>query len=168
MSDVEHKNLAVEALRKLLQGEVTSRTRTNVVKSRQFSERIEEAMARYHNRVIDALQVIEELIRLARDLREEPEDGLTAEEASFYDALADNQSAIELMGNEDLRLIASELVRTVRDNAGFDWWKFDNRRKRIRVAVKRILKKYGYPPDLQDAAIKTVVEQAEALAAQVR
>jgi len=168
MAGTEHKNLAVEALRKLLQGEVKSRTRTNVVKNRQFSERIEEAMAKYHNRVIDALQVIEELIRLARDLRDEPEDGLTAEEAAFYDALADNQSAVELMGNEELRLIASELVKTVRDNAGFDWWKFDDRRKRIRVAVKRILKKFGYPPDLQDAAIKTVVQQAEALASALK
>jgi type I restriction enzyme, R subunit len=108
------------------------------------------------------------LIKVAKDLRNEPEDGLTKEEAAFYDALADNQSAVELMGNEDLRLIASELVRTVRENAGFDWWKFDDRRKRIRVAVKRILKKYGYPPDLQDAAIKTVVQQAEALAAEMR
>lgn len=168
MAGMEHKNLAVEALRKLLQGEVKSRTRTNVVKNRQFSERIEEAMAKYHNRVIDALQVIEELIKVAKDLRNEPEDGLTKEEAAFYDALADNQSAVELMGNEDLRLIASELVKTVRENAGFDWWKFDDRRKRIRVAVKRILKKYGYPPDLQDAAIKTVVQQAEALAAEMR
>jgi type I restriction enzyme R subunit len=106
-------------------------------------------------------------IRLARDLREEPEDGLTAEEAAFYDALADNQSAVELLGNEELRLIASEPVKTVRENTGFDWWKFDDRRKRLRVAVKRILKKFGYPPDLQDAAIKTVVQQAEALAAQI-
>lgn len=168
MAGMEHKNLAVEALRKLLKGEVKSRTRTNVVKNRQFSERIEDAMAKYHNRVIDALQVIEELIRVARDLRDEPEDGLTKEEAAFYDALADNESALQLMGNEDLRLIASELVKTVRENAGFDWWKFDDRRKRIRVAVKRILKKYGYPPDLQDAAIKTVVQQAEALAAEGR
>ncbi|MCU0781777.1 MAG: DUF3387 domain-containing protein, partial [Akkermansiaceae bacterium] len=168
MSGMKHKNLAVEALRKLLEGEVKSRTRTNVVRNRQFSERIEEAMAKYHNRVIDALQVIQELIQLARDLREEPEDGLTKEEAAFYDALADNQSAVELMGNEELRLIASELVKTVREKAGFDWWKFDDRRKRIRVAVKHILRKYGYPPDLEDAAIRTVVQQAEALAAEIR
>lgn len=167
MAGMEQKNLAIEALRKLLQGEIKTRTRTNVVKNRDFSERIEKAMARYHNRVIDALQVIEELIRLAHDLRDEPEDGLTAEEAAFYDALADNQSAVELMGNDELRLIASELVKTVRENAGFDWWKFDDRRKRIHVAVKRILKKYGYPPDLHDVAIKTVVQQAEALAAQM-
>jgi type I restriction enzyme R subunit len=168
MAGLEHKNLAVEALRKLLEGEVKSRTRTNVVKGRRFSERIEEAMAKYHNRVIDALQVIEELIKVARELRNEPEDGLTKEEVAFYDALADNESAVKLMGNEELRLIASELVKTVRENVGFDWWKFDDRRKRIRVAVKRILKKYGYPPDLQDAAIKTVVQQAEALATQIK
>jgi type I restriction enzyme R subunit len=168
MAGLEHKNLAVEALRKLLEGEVKSRTRTNVVKGRRFSERIEEAMVKYHNRVIDALQVIEELIKVARDLRDEPEDGLTREEVAFYDALADNGSAVELMGNEELRVIASELVNTVRDNVGFDWWKFDARRKKIRVAVRRILRKYGYPPDLQDAAIRTVVQQAEALAAQIR
>lgn len=165
MSGMKHKNLAVEALRKLLQGEVKSRTRTNVVKNRQFSKRIEEAMAKYHNRVIDALQVIEELIRVAQDLRDEPEDGLTAEEVAFYDALADNQSAVDLMGNQELRVIASELVKTVRENAGFDWWKFEDRRMKIRIAVKRILRKYGYPPDLQDAAIKTVLQQSEAMLA---
>jgi type I restriction enzyme R subunit len=147
---------------------VKSRTRTNVVKGRRFSERIEDAMARYHNRVIDALQVIEELIKVARELRDEPEDGLTREEVAFYDALADNESAVKLMGNEELRVIASELVKTVRNNVGFDWWKFDDRRKRIRVAVRRILRAFGYPPDLQDAAIKTVVQQAEALATEIR
>jgi type I restriction enzyme R subunit len=167
MAGLEHKNLEVEALRKLLEGEVTSRTRTNVVKGRRFSERIEDAMAKYHNRVIDALQVIEELIKVARDLRDEPEDGLSKEEAAFYDALADNESAVALMGNEELRFIASELVKTVRESAGFDWWKFQDRRMKIRVAVKRILKHYGYPPDLQDAAIKIVVQQAEALATKI-
>jgi len=163
MAGMKQKNLAVEALRKLLQGEVSSRTRTNVVKNRQFSERIADAMAKYHNRVIDALQVIEELIRVARDLRDEPEDGMTPEEVAFYDALADNKSAVDLLGNQELRVIASDLVKTVRENAGFDWWKFEDRRSRIRVAVKRILRKYGYPPDLQDDAIKTVLQQSEAL-----
>ena len=167
MAGMEHKNLAVEALRKLLAGETKSRTRTNVVKNRQFSERIEEAMARYHNRVIDALQVIEELIQIGRDLREEPDDGLTREEVAFYDALAENGSAVELMGNAELRLIASELVKAVRDNAGMDWWHFDQRRKKVRTTIRRILRKYGYPPDLEDAAIRTVVQQAEALAAEV-
>lgn len=149
-------------------GETKSRTRTNVVKNRQFSERIEDAMARYHNRVIDALQVIEELIKIGRDLREEPDDGLTPEEVAFYDALAENGSAVELMGNADLRLIASELVKAVRENAGIDWWHFDQRRKKVRITIRRILRKYGYPPDLEDAAIRTVVLQAEALAAEVK
>ena len=168
MAGMEHKNLAVEALRRLLAGETKSRTRTNVVKNRQFSERIEEAMARYHNRVIDALQVIEELIKIGRDLRQEPDDGLTKEEVAFYDALAENGSATELMGNAELRFIASELVKAVRENAGMDWWRFDQRRKKVRTTIRRILRKYGYPPDLQDAAIRTVVLQAEALAAEVK
>ena len=167
MAGMEHKNLAVEALRKLLAGETKSRTRTNVVKNRQFSDRIEEAMTRYHNRVIDALQVIEELIKIGRDLREEPDDGLTPEEVAFYDALAENGSATELMGNKELRLIASELVKAVRENSGMDWWHFDQRRKKVRTTIRRILRKYGYPPDLEDAAIRTVVLQAEALAAEV-
>jgi type I restriction enzyme R subunit len=168
MAGLEHKNLAVEALRKLLAGETKSRTRTNVVKNRQFSERIEDAMARYHNRVIDALQVIEELIKIGQDLRDEPESGLTKEEEAFYDALAENGSAIELMGNAELRLIASELVKAVRENSGMDWWHFDQRRKKVRTTIRRILRKYGYPPDLEDAAIRTVVLQAEALAAELK
>jgi len=167
MAGMEHKNLAVEALRKLLAGETKSRTRTNVVKNRLFSERIEDAMARYHNRVIDALQVIQEMLDSARDLREEPDDGLTKEEEAFYDALAENGSATQLMGNEELRLIASELVKAVRANAGMDWWRFDQRRKKVRTTIRRILRKYGYPPDLADAAIRTVVLQAEALATEL-
>ena len=168
MAGMEHKNLAVEALRKLLAGETKSRTRTNVVKNRQFSERIEAAMAKYHNRVIDALQVIEELIKIGRDLREEPDDGLTPEEIAFYDALAENGSATELMGNAELRLIASELVTAVRDNSGMDWWHFDQRRKKVRTTIRRILRKYGYPPDLEDSAVRTVVLQAEALAMEIK
>ena len=167
MAGMEHKNLAVEALRKLLAGETKSRTRTNVVKNRLFSERIEDAMARYHNRVIDALQVIQEMLDIARDLREEPDDGLTKEEEAFYDALAENGSATQLMGNEELRLIASELVKAVRANAGMDWWRFDQRRKKVRTTIRRILRQYGYPPDLADAAIRTVVLQAEALATEL-
>jgi type I restriction enzyme R subunit len=168
MAGLPHRNLAMEALRRLLEGEVKSRTRTNVVRNRQFSDRIEDAMLKYHNRVIDALQVIEELIRIGKELRNEPEDGLTKDEVAFYDALADNESAVELMGNAELRLIASELVKAVRASAGFDWWKFTSRRLKVRVAIRRILKEHGYPPDLQDAAIKTVVQQAESLAAEIR
>lgn len=167
MKGLKNRNLAVEALKRLLAGEITSRTRTNVIRNRDFSERLAAAMAQYHSRIVDAMHVIEELIRIAKDLREEPEDGLTEQEVALYDALADNQSALEVMGNEKLRLIASELVKAIRNNAGVDWWMHENRRAAVRVAVRRILKKYGYPPDLQDSAIKTVVQQAEALASEL-
>lgn len=168
MEGLSQKNLAVEALKKLLNGEIKTRTRTNVVRNRQFTERLEEAMMRYHNRVVDALQVIQELIGIARDLREEPEDGLSKEEVALYDALADNASAVEVMGNEKLRIIATMLVTTIRENAGVDWWKFNDRRRKMRIAVKRILRQTGYPPDLEEEAIKTVVRQAEAIASEVR
>lgn len=164
MEGLKQKNLALEALKRLLNQEIQKRTRTNVVKQREFSERLEATMAKYHNRVVDAVQVIEELIRMAKDLRQEPEDGLTAEEVALYDALADNMSAVEVLGNEQLRVIAAALVNTIRENSGMDWWRFDQRRKKMRVAVRRILRRFGYPPDLEEAAIKTVVQQAEALA----
>ncbi len=167
MQRIPQKNLAAEALRKLLQEQITARTRTNVVRHRQFSERLTEAMAKYHNRVVDTVQIIMELIRIGKDLREEPEDNLSSAERAFYDALAENESACEVMGNEELRVIAAELVRDIRSNASVDWWKFEQRRTQIRVMVRRILRKHGYPPDLQAAAIKTVLEQAEALAAEV-
>jgi type I restriction enzyme R subunit len=164
---VEHKNLAVEALRKLLNGEISARTRTNVVKHQEFSQRLLDAIARYHNRSVDALQVIQELIALAKSLRDQPDDGLTPEEAAFYDALAKNESAVELMGNEELLVIAAELVKTVREKSSVDWWRRENVRSAMRVAVKRILKKHGFPPDLQADAIKLVIQQAEAMAVEV-
>ncbi len=161
---MEQKNVAVEALKRLLNDEITARTRTNIVKHEEFSERLRQAMARYHNRSVDALQVIQELIELAKHLRDQPDDGLTAEEAAFYDALAKNESAAEIMENKELLVIAAELVRVVRANATVDWWRLDNPRKNMRVAVKRLLRKYGYPPDLEADAVKRVVQQAEALA----
>ena len=161
---IDQKNLAIEALRRLLNDEIATRTRTNLAKKDAFSLQLTEAIARYHNRSVDALQVIQELLKLARDLREEPEDGLSQEEAAFYDALARSESAVALMGNEDLRIIAAELVNVVRASASVDWWRKDNVRTKMRVAVKRILKKHGFPPDLQDDAIKHVVQQAEAMA----
>jgi len=167
MQGIKQKDLAVEALRKLLNNEIKSRTRTNIIRQKQFSERLSEALARYHNRVVDAVQVIQELINIAKELREEPEDGLTNEEVALYDALANNKSAVEVMGNKELRIIASELVKAIRENSGVDWWRQGARRTRMRVIVRRILRKYKFPPDLQDDAIKTVVLQAEALAAEV-
>lgn len=161
---LDQKNVAVEALRRLLNDEITARTRTNVVKNEEFSERLRQAIVRYHNGGIDALQVIQELINLAKALRDQPDDGLSDEEKAFYDALAANESAADVMGNDQLLVIAAELVRVVKANASVDWWRLDNPRKLMRVAVKRLLRKYGFPPDLEADAVKRVVQQAEVLA----
>jgi type I restriction enzyme R subunit len=167
LESMKHKNLAVEALKKLLNGEIASRTRTNVVRQEEFSSRLEQAIAKYHNRSVDALQILQELINIAKDLRNEPEDGLTDAERAFYDALANNSSAVDIMSNASLRIIATELVQTVRSNSGTDWWRRENVRAKMRVAVKKILLHHGYPPDLAKDAIKTVLRQAEALAAEL-
>jgi len=164
LQNMQHRNLAVEALKKLLNGEIAARTRTNVVQQEAFSSRLEQAIARYHNRSVDALQILQELIALAKDLRNEPEDGLNAAERAFYDALAQNESAVQIMSNEELRVIATELVTTVRNNWGVDWWRRENVRAKMRVAIKRILARHGYPPDLALEAVKLVLRQAEALA----
>ena len=161
---VEHKNLAVEALKKILNGEISSRLRTNVTKHERFSERLETAMRRYHNRSVDALQVIQELIQMARDLSAEDPDNLSNAERAFYDALAQNESAAELMQNDELRALAAALVKTVRENAGVDWWRRRNVRANLRRFVRRTLRQYGYPPDLEADAVKRVMRQAEAMA----
>lgn len=167
LQGMERKNLALEALRKLLNGEIQSRSQTNVIESRAFSKRLEEAVARYHANAISAVEMLNELIALAKDLRTArrrgEEQGLSNEEVAFYDALAQNESAIEVLGNETLRVIAHELLEQLRQNATVDWHKRESARARMRVLVKRILKRYGYPPDLADDAVKLVLEQAEAL-----
>ncbi len=161
------KNLAVELLRKLLAGEIRTRRRKNVVQARSFAQMLEEAIRRYQNRAIEAVQVIEELIALAREMREADRRGealgLSDEELAFYDALETNDSAVKVLGEPTLRAIAQELVRTVRDNVTVDWTVRENVRAQLRVLVKRILRKYGYPPDKQEKATLTVLEQAEAL-----
>ena len=166
---MEKKNLAMEALRKLIHGEVRSQSRVNVVQSRAFSDRLEEAIARYHTNAITTAEVIQELIKLARDIRAAhqrgEEEGLSQEEISFYDALAQNESAVEVLGNDQLRVIAHELLSSLKSNAPVDWQHRESARARMRILVKRILRKYGYPPDLQDAAVQTVLQQAEVLAA---
>ena len=166
---MEKKNLAMEALRKLINGEIRSQSRVNVVQSRAFSERLEEAIARYHTNAITTAEVLQELIKLAKDIRAAhqrgEEEGLTQEEISFYDALAENESAVEVMGNDHLRVIAHELLNSLRSNASVDWQHRESARARMRVLVKRILRKHGYPPDLQDAAVQTVLQQAEVLSA---
>ena len=166
---MEKKNLAMEALRKLINGEIRSRSSINVVQTRAFSDRLEEAIARYHNNAITTAEVLQELIKLARDIRAAhqrgEEEGLTQEEISFYDALAQNESAVEVMGNDQLRVIAQELLNSLKGSASVDWQHREPARARMRVLVKRILRKHGYPPDLQDAAVQTVLQQAEILSA---
>ncbi|WP_338929242.1 DUF3387 domain-containing protein (plasmid) [Roseomonas mucosa] len=163
------KNLAIEALKKLINGDVRSQARRNVTQSKAFTERLEAAIARYHANALTTAQVLEELIQLAKDIkgaRSRGEDvGLTDEEIAFYDALAENESAREAMGEPTLRVIALELVKSIRSNISVDWMHRETARARIRVLVKRILRKYGYPPDLQDAAVQNVLQQAEALSA---
>jgi type I restriction enzyme R subunit len=164
---MEKKNLALEALRKLLNDEIRSRSRSNVIETRKFSERLEEAIARYHTNAISTVEVLQELIALAKDVRAArargEEAGLTPEEVAFYDALADNQSAVDVLGNDQLKLIAHELLQNLKANASVDWSHRESARARLRVLVKRILRRYGYPPDLEDSAVRGVLAQAEAL-----
>ncbi len=161
------RNLAVELLRKLLEGEIRTRGRKNLVQARSFAEMLENSIRRYQNRAIEAAQVIEELIALAKDLREADrrgeELGLTEDEIAFYDALEVNDSAVKVLGDETLRIIAQELLRAVRDNVTIDWTVRENVRAQMRVMVKRILRRYGYPPDKQARATELVLEQAEVL-----
>ena len=168
--DLDKKNLALEALRKLINGEVRSQTQRNVTQAKAFSERLESAINRYHTNALTTVQVLEELIQLAKDIKAArqrgEETGLSDEEIAFYDALADNESARDLLGEPALRVIAHELMKTIKDNVTVDWAQRDSARANIRRLVKRILRKYGYPPDLQDAAVKNILQQAEALTAQ--
>ena len=163
------RNLAVELLAKLLQGELAARRRKNVVQARSFAEMLEQTIRRYQNRAIEAAQVIEELIGLAREMREAHARGsslrLSEDELAFYDALETNDSAVKVLGDETLRTIAQELVKTVRANVTIDWTLRETVRARLRVLVKRILRRYGYPPDRQEKATATVLEQAALLSA---
>jgi type I restriction enzyme R subunit len=161
------RNLAVELLQKLLQSEIRSRSRRNVVQGRSFADLLEQAVRKYQNRAIETAQVIEELIGLAKDLRAAAARGeslgLSDDELAFYDALETNDSAVKVLGDETLRAIARELVEAVRRNVTIDWTIRENVRAQLRVLVKRILRKYGYPPDKQEKATQTVLEQAELL-----
>lgn len=168
--DMPRRNLAVELLQRLLKGELRTRGRKNVVQARSFAEMLEQTLRRYRNRAVEAAQVIEELIVLAKEMREADrrgEDlGLTDDELAFYDALETNDSAVAVLGDETLRGIARELVATVRNNVTIDWTLRENVRAQLRVLVKRILRKHGYPPDKQEKATQTVLEQAEVLSAE--
>ncbi len=161
------KNLALEVLRKLINDEIRSRSQRNVVQSRQFSEMLENTIKRYQNRSIESAQVIQELIALAREIREANQRGeqlgLTEDELAFYDALEVNDSAVKILGDATLKAIARELVEALRKNATIDWTERETVRAKMRAIVKRLLRKYGYPPDKQPKAIETVITQAQTL-----
>ncbi|MCD6198701.1 MAG: HsdR family type I site-specific deoxyribonuclease, partial [Deltaproteobacteria bacterium] len=162
-----HRNLAVELLRKLLNDEIKTSSRKNVIQARSFAEMLEKAIRKYQNRAIEAAQVIEELIELAKEMRKAQRRGddlgMTDDEVAFYDALEVNDSAVKVLGDETLKTIAQELVAAVQRSVTIDWTVRENARAQIRVIVKRILRKYGYPPDKQEKATQTVLEQAEVL-----
>jgi type I restriction enzyme R subunit len=164
---MQHRNLAVELLRKLLNDEVKARSKQNLVQARSFADLLEKSVRRYQNRAIEAAQVIEELIALAKEMRAAQkrgeELGLTTDELAFYDALEVNDSAVKILGDDALRAIARELVETVKNNVSIDWTVKESVRAKLRVIVKRILRKHGYPPDKQEAATNTVLQQAELL-----
>jgi type I restriction enzyme R subunit len=166
---LKHQNVAAELLEKLLKDELKVRSKRNLVQSQVFSEKLKKTLNAYHNRAISTMEVIEELIRLAKELdaaTKRGEDlGLTEDEIAFYDALATNESAVRALGVPELKLIAAELITQVRKSVTIDWTLRESARAKIRVIVKRILKRHGYPPDLQEEAVKTVLAQAELLSA---
>ena len=165
---LQHKNVAVELLRRLLNSEIKARSKTSLVQSRSFADMLERSIRKYQNRAIEAAQVIEELIALAKEMearRKRGEQlGLNAEELAFYEALAQNESAKEVMGDKQLCSIAQALLNTIRASVTIDWTKKESARANIRRQVKRILKNFGYPPDQQDDAVKLLLQQAELMA----
>ncbi len=169
VGQAKEKNLAIETLRRLLADEIRARSPFNIVLASKLSERLDETLRRYHNRAVDSVQVIEELIALARDISaasaRTAELDLSTEELAFYDALAENGSAKALMAHEQLRTLAQLLVTTIRSSATIDWTRKESVRAKMRIEVRKLLARYGYPPDLQKAAVDLVLKQAEAVAA---
>ncbi len=171
LKGMEHKNVALEVLKKLLNDEIRSRAKKNLVKSKTFLEMLENSIKKYHNKILTAAEVIEELINLSKDIVEMDNEakrmGLTDFEYAFYTAVANNDSARELMQQDKLRELAVVLTETIRKNATIDWTIKESVKARLKVAVKRILRKYGYPPDMQMLATETVLKQAELIACEI-
>lgn len=161
------KNLAVELLNKLLAGKVKSIARKNMIQSRKFSERLEASLKKYQNRTVETTQVILELIELAKTINDGinkgTESGLTDDEIAFYDALADNNSAIDVLGGANLRIIARELTKAIKNEMSVDWWIRESVQAKMRQVIRRLLAKYGYPPDKSKIAIELVMQQARAM-----
>jgi type I restriction enzyme R subunit len=162
------KNLAVELLEKLLRDEIRAHTRTNVVQQKKYSERLMASLRKYHNRAIETAQVIEELIQMAKEFKEAMEHnealGLNFDEIAFYDALAEKPEVLKEMGDDTLKKLASELTEKLRQNTSVDWQVRESVRAKMRLLIKRLLRKYKYPPEGQNEAVSRVIEQAEALA----
>ena len=165
--NLPERNLAVELLERLLEGEIKSRFATNVVQNKKFSDMLTDVVQRYQNRSIEAAQVMEELVQMAKDFREAAgrgeQLGLTEDEVRFYDALANNESAVKELTDETLKKIAHELAENLRKNLSVDWAQRESVQAKLRLMVRRILRKYKYPPDQQDAAVELVLQQAKAL-----
>ncbi|NLY73822.1 MAG: DUF3387 domain-containing protein, partial [Firmicutes bacterium] len=168
VKNMEHKNIALEVLKKLLNDEIKARAKRNLVQSKTLMEMLENSIKRYHNKVITAAEVIEELINLGKEIKamdKEPQEmGLTDYEYAFYTAIADNESAREVMGKEKLRDLAVVLYQKVKENTSIDWTIRESVKAKLRVIVKRVLRQYGYPPDMQTLATETVLKQAELIA----
>jgi type I restriction enzyme R subunit len=168
VKEMPQKNLAFEALKKLLNDEIRFISRKNLIQGKSFMELLDRTIKRYTNRSVEAAQVIEELIELARKVRAEKDRGkqqnMTDDELAFYDALGINDSAVKVLGDETLRKIALELTQMIRNSVTIDWTQRESVQAEIRLKVKKILKKYGYPPDKEEKATRTVLEQAELIA----
>ena len=164
---LKHKNVAAELLAKLLKDELKTRVKRNLVQAQLFSEKLKKTLNAYHNRAIATQEVIDELIKLVKEMdaatKRGVDLGLTDDEVAFYDAFAVNESAVQAMGDKQLKVIAAELITQVRKSVTIDWTLRESARAKIRVLVRRILDRYGYPPDLEKDAVKTVLQQAELL-----
>jgi len=167
IAGMEQRNLAREMLERLLRDEIKVRSRQNAVQARKFSEMLSEAITKYESRSLTTMQLIEHLIEFAKELRDDPERAnsmdLSEDELAFYDALAQSESAVQVLGDVQLRMIARELVKSVRENTTIDWSLRASVRAGIKLRIKKILRKHGYPPDASDSATEQVLEQAELL-----
>jgi len=171
LRDMKHKNVAMEVLKKLLNDEIKTRAKRNLVNSKSFMEMLEDTIRRYQNKIISAAEVIDELIKLSKEIVKSDDQaekmGLTEYEYAFYTAVANNKSARELMLQDKLRELAVKLTERVRKNASIDWTIKESVRAKLRVIIKRTLRQYGYPPDMQKLATETVLKQAELIAAEL-
>jgi len=171
LKGMEHKNVALEVLKKLLNDEIKTRSKTNLVKSKSLMEMLENAIKKYHNKILTAAEIMDELIKLSKEIVEmdsEAKDlGLTEFEYAFYTAVADNESARELMQKDKLRELAVVLTERVKKNASIDWTIKESVRAKLKVIIKRTLRQFGYPPDMQKLATETVLKQAELIASEI-